>query len=55
MLLVSLYLILSFRLIVASLSSFCVFLSLRVASVVLALVFIMPGLYPAAYRAAFLA
>ena len=53
MLLVSVYIILLFHLIVVSLSS-CVFISLCVAFVVLALVF-LPGLYPAAYRAAFLA
>ena len=51
MLLVSVYPILLFDLIVVSFSSFCVFISLCVASVVLALVF-MPGLYSAAYRAA---
>ena len=54
MLLVSIYLILLFHLIVVSFSSICVFISLFVASVALALVF-MPGLYSAAYRAAFLA
>ena len=54
MLLVYVYLILLFHLVVVSPSSFCVFLTLPVASVVLALVF-MPGLYSAAYRAASLA
>ena len=54
MLLVSVYLILLFHLIVVSLSSICVFISLCVASVALALVFV-PGLYSAAYRAASLA
>ena len=41
-------------LIAVPLSSFCVFVSLCVACVVLALVF-LPGLHFAAYRAAFLA
>ena len=50
MLLVSVYLILLFHLIAVSFSSICVFISLCVASVALALVF-MPGLYSAAYRA----
>ena len=54
MLLVSVYLILLFHLIVVSFSSICVFISLCVASVVLAFVF-MPGLYSAVYRAASLA
>ena len=53
-LLVSVYLIILFHLIVVSSSSFCVFLSLCVASVVLALV-VMPGLCVAPYRAAYLA
>ena len=52
MLLVSVYLILLFHLIVVSFSSICVVISLCVASVALALVF-MPGLYSAAYRATF--
>ena len=46
------YLILLFILIVVPLSSFCVFLSLCVASDILALVF-LPGLYSAAYMTAF--
>ena len=54
MLLVSVYLIILFHLIIALFSSFCVFLSLCVASVALALVF-MPGLYFTACRAASLA
>ena len=54
MLLVSVYLILLFHLIVVFFSPICVFISLCVESVALALVF-MPGLYSAAYRAAFLA
>ena len=53
MILVSVYLILLFDFIVVSLSSFCVFISLCFASVVLALVS-LPGLYSAASRAAFL-
>ena len=44
MLFVSVYLILLFHLIVVSFSSICVFISLCVASVALALVF-MPGFY----------
>ena len=53
MLLVSVYLILLFHLVAVSFSSiFCVFISLCVASVALALVF-MPGLYSTAYRATF--
>ena len=52
MLPVSVYLILLFHLIVVSFSSICVFISLCVASVVLVF---MPGLYSAAYMAAFLA
>ena len=51
-LLVSVHLIILFHLIVVSFSSMCVFISLCVASVAFALVF-MPGLYSAAYRAAF--
>ena len=51
MLLVSVYLIILFPLIAVSFS-ICVFISLCVASVALALVF-MPGLYPTAYRATF--
>ena len=54
MLLVSVYLILLFNLVVVSFSSVYVFISLCVASVALALVF-MPGLYPPAYRAPSLA
>ena len=54
MLLVSVYLVLLIHLIVVSFSSIHVFFSLCVASVARALVF-MPGLYSAAYRAAFLA
>ena len=54
MLLVSVNLINLFHLIVVSFSSFCVFISLCVASVVLTLVF-MPALYSAAYRVASLA
>ena len=54
MLLVSVYLVLSFRLIAVSFSSVCGFISLCVVSVALALVF-MPGLYSATYRASFLA
>ena len=54
MLLVSLYLIIFFHLNVVSFSSICVFISLCVASVALAPVF-MPGLYSAAYRTASLA
>ena len=49
MLIVSAYLIILFLLIVVSFSSFCVFLTLCVTSVALALVF-MPGLYSAPYR-----
>ena len=52
MLLVSVYLIILFHLIVVSFSCICVFISLCVASVALALVF-MPGLYSTAYRATF--
>ena len=53
MLLVSVYLILLFPLVGVSFSpSFVFFISLCVASVALALVF-MPGLYSTAYRAAF--
>ena len=52
MLLVSVYLILSFPLIVVSFSSPVFLISLCVASVALALVF-MPGLYSTAYRATF--
>ena len=54
MLFVSIYLILLFPLIVASFSFIFVFMSLCVASVALALVFIS-GLYSAAYRTASLA
>ena len=54
MLLVSVYLILFFHLIVVSFSSIYAFISLCVASVALALVF-MPGLHSAAYRVASLA
>ena len=54
MLLVSVHLIILFDLIVVFLSSFCVFLSLCDSFVVLALV-LLPGLYSAAYKAAFLA
>ena len=54
MFLVSVYLILLFPLIVVPFSFICVFISLCVASVALALVFI-PGLYSAAYRTASLA
>ena len=50
MLLESAYLIILFHLIVVSFSSFCVFISLCVASVAFALVF-MSGLYSADYRA----
>ena len=52
MLLVSVYLIILFHLIVVSFSSISVFISLCVASVALALVF-MPGLYSTAYRTTF--
>ena len=52
MLLVPVYLILLFPLIVVSFSLSVFFISLCVASVALALVF-MPGLYPTAYRATF--
>ena len=52
MLLVSVYLILLFPLIVVSFSPSVLFISLCVASVALALVF-MPGLYSTAYRATF--
>ena len=54
MLLVSVYLIIFCHLIVVSFSSIiiCVFISLCVASVALALVF-MPGLYSTAYRVTF--
>ena len=54
MLLVSIYLNILFHLIVVFFSSICVFISLYVASVALALIF-MPGLYSAAYRAVSLA
>ena len=54
MLLVSVYLIILVHLIVVSFSSIFVFISLCVASVALALVF-MPGLYSDAHRAAPLA
>ena len=54
MLLVSAYFIILFHLIIVSIFFLCVFFSLCVAFVVLALVF-LPGLYSAAYRAAFLA
>ena len=50
MLLVSVHLILLFRLIAVPFSSICVFISLCVASNALALVF-MPELYSTAYRA----
>ena len=53
MLLVSVYPIILFHLIVVSLSSVCVFISLCVAFVLLALDF-LPGLYSAAYRAVLL-
>ena len=52
MLLVPVYLILLFPLIVVSFSPSAFFISLCVASVALALVF-MPGLYLTAYRATF--
>ena len=52
MLLVSVYLIRLFHLIVVSFSSICVFISLCVAAVALARVF-MPGLYSTAYRPTF--
>ena len=52
MLLVSVYLIFLFPLIVVSFSPSVFFISLCVASVALALVF-MPGLYPTAYRVTF--
>ena len=54
MLFVSVYLNILFHLIVVSFFSFCVFISLCVASVALALVFVL-GLYSAAYRPASLA
>ena len=54
MFLVSVYLIILFHLIVVSFSSFCVFFSLYVASIVFAVVF-MPGVYSAAFKAASLA
>ena len=54
MLLVSVYCTSLFYFIDSSFSSFCVLISLCVASVVLALVF-LSGLYSAAYRAASLA
>ena len=54
MILVFAFVILLFHLIVVAIFSSCVFISLCVASVVLALVF-LPGLYSVALRAAFLA